>query len=202
MDIDMNNNFSGEISQFYNEKCFFITGATGFMGKVLVHKLLNSCPGLENLYVLIRPKRDVLPQIRLDKVFEGPLFKGLKEVNPSCFNKVIAINGDITLPSLGMSREDLTTIIEKVSVIFHAAATVRFDEELRKSLIMNVGGTRSIIDIAQKMLNLKALVHVSTAYAHCNNPSIDERFYRIHENPEEVIDSISKMEDLDEGALM
>ena len=67
---------------------------------------------------------------------------------------------------------------------------------------MNVGGTQSIIDLAQKMLKLEALIHVSTAYAHCNNPSIDERFYRIHENPEEVIDSISKMEDLDEGALM
>ena len=203
MDIDMNNNFSGEISQFYNEKCVFITGATGFMGKVLVHKLLHSCPGLENLYVLIRPKRDVLPQIRLDKVFEGPLFKGLKEVNPSCFNKVIAINGDITLPSLGMSREDLTTIIEKVSVIFHAAATVRFDEELRKSLIMNVGGTRSIIDIAQKMLNLKALVHVSTAYAHCNNPStIEEKFYRNHDSPDDIIEKISSTEELDEKALI
>ena len=31
-----------------------------------------------------------------------------------------------------MSHEDLTTIIEKVSVIFHVAAAVRFDEELRK----------------------------------------------------------------------
>jgi len=203
MNIDMNgNNLSGEISQFYGGKCVFITGATGFMGKVLVHKLLSSCPGLDKLYVLIRPKRDVLPQLRLEKIFEGPLFKQLKEVNPSCFKKVIAINGDITLPKLGISQEDLTTIIENVSVIFHAAATIRFDEELRKSLIMNVGGTQSIIDLAQKMLKLEALIHVSTAYAHCNNPSIDERFYRIHENPEEVIDSISKMEDLDEGALI
>ena len=126
------NNLSGEISQFYGGKCVFITGATGFMGKVLVHKLLSSCPGLDKLYVLIRPKRDVLPQLRLEKIFDGPLFKQLKEVNPSCFKKVIAINGDITLPKLGISQEDLTTIIEKVSVIFHAAATIRFDEELRK----------------------------------------------------------------------
>jgi len=202
MDTGMNNNLSGEISRFYLEKCVFITGATGFMGKVLVHKLLDSCPGLDKLYVLIRPKRDVIPQLRLDKMFEGPLFKRLKEVNPSCFKKVVAITGDITLPRLGMSNEDIATIIEKVSVIFHAAATIRFDEELRKSLIMNVGGTRSIIDLAQKMLKLEALVHVSTAYAHCNNPNIDEKFYRNHDDPEEIMESICKMEDLDEKALI
>jgi len=190
---------SGEISQFYTEKCIFITGATGFMGKVLVHKLLDSCPGLDKLYLLIRPKKDVEPQLRLEKIFEGPLFKQLKEVNPSCLKNVVAIPGDVTLPRLGMSNEDLTTIIEKVSVIFNVAATVRFDEELRKSLEMNVKGVRSIIDMAQKMLKLKALVHVSTAYAHCLNPHIDERFYRNHDNPEEIIESICKMKDQDLG---
>jgi len=198
----MNNNLSGEISRFYREKCIFITGATGFMGKVLVHKLLHSCPELDKLYVLIRPKRDVIPQIRLDKMFEGPLFNHLKKVNPSCFTKVVAINGDITLPRLGMSNEDFTTITEKVSVVFHAAATIRFDEELRKSLVMNVGGTRSIIDLAKEMDKLEALVHVSTAYAHCINPKIDEKFYRNHDNPEEIMDSICKMDDLDEKALI
>jgi len=203
MDTDTdNNNLSGEITQFYTGKCVFITGATGFMGKVLVHKLLHSCSGLDKLYLLIRPKRDVLPQIRLEKIFEGPLFKQLKEVNPSCFKKVIAINGDITLPRLGMSHEDLTTIIEKVSVIFHVAAAVRFDEELRKAMLMNVEGTRSIIDLAQKVLELKALVHVSTAYAHCNIPCIDERFYRNHDNLDDVIENISNNEDLDEKALI
>ena len=36
-----------------------------------------------------------------------------------------------------------------------------------RSVAMNVEGTRSIIELAQKMQNLKALIHVSTAYAHC-----------------------------------
>ena len=33
-----------EIADFYNGQSAFITGATGFMGKVLVEKLLRSCP--------------------------------------------------------------------------------------------------------------------------------------------------------------
>ena len=71
-------------------------------------------------------------QGRLDKLCEGPLFKNLKETNASSFKKVVAITGDITLPRLGMSDDDIDMVIEKTSVVFHSAATVRFDEELRK----------------------------------------------------------------------
>ena len=131
-EMDSNDNPVGTISQFYAEKCIFITGVTGFVGKLLLHKLLDSCPMLERIYVLIRPKRDDLPQVRLDKLFDQPLFKNLKETNASSFNKVSAITGDITLPRLGMSDDDIDMVIEKTSVVFHSAATVRFDEELRK----------------------------------------------------------------------
>lgn len=196
--MDGNNNRGGEISQFYAEKCIFITGATGFCGKVLLHKLLDACPMVEKIYVLIRPKRGEMPQVRLTNLFNGPMFKRLKEENPLSFNKVLAINGDISLPGLGMSSEDINTVIENVSVIFHSAATVRFDEELCKAVTMNVVGTRSMIDLAQKMRILEAFVHVSTAYAHCGYHSkIDEKFYLTDDNPDEVIEKC-KNGDLDD----
>ena len=43
------------IADFYAGRTIFITGATGFMGKVLVEKLLRSCPGVKCLYLLMRP---------------------------------------------------------------------------------------------------------------------------------------------------
>ena len=46
------------IDNFYRGRSIFITGATGFMGKVLVEKLLRSCPGIKNIYVLMRPKEE------------------------------------------------------------------------------------------------------------------------------------------------
>lgn len=44
------------IAEYYSGKNVMITGATGFMGKVLVEKLLRSCPEVKALYILVRPK--------------------------------------------------------------------------------------------------------------------------------------------------
>lgn len=43
------------IVEYYSGRSVFVTGATGFMGKVLVEKLLRSCVGIERIYVLLRP---------------------------------------------------------------------------------------------------------------------------------------------------
>jgi fatty acyl-CoA reductase len=44
------------VQQFYKNKTIFITGASGFMGKVLVEKLLYSCSDLKQLILLMRSK--------------------------------------------------------------------------------------------------------------------------------------------------
>ena len=125
-----NNKFNGTVSRFYQKKSVFITGATGFMGKVLVHKLLVSCPLLETIYVLIRSKRGMGPQDRLRDLFSTPIFESIKDT--SVLEKVVVLTGDISIPRLGLSDSDIDIIVNQVSVIFHSAATVRFDEELSK----------------------------------------------------------------------
>ena len=67
----MNNNFeiSSEIIEFYKNKSIFVTGATGFLGKALIEKLLRSCYHLEKIYILIRHKNDKTPAQRLDEIF-------------------------------------------------------------------------------------------------------------------------------------
>ena len=132
MDCD-NNNSDGQISHFFEGKSIFVTGGTGFMGKVLLHKLLDSCSTLDTIYVLVREKKNVLPQDRVNAhILQTPLFKDIKELQPHLLKKIKAIPGDITLPRLGISDDDIAIVIDKVSVIFHSAATVRFDEDLEK----------------------------------------------------------------------
>lgn len=48
----------GKVSEFYNGKNIFISGATGFLGKVLLFKLLTEFQDLSKVYVLIRGKRN------------------------------------------------------------------------------------------------------------------------------------------------
>jgi len=55
------------IKEFYNTgKDILVTGATGFMGKVLVEKLLRSILDIGNVYILVRGKRGKTTKERLD----------------------------------------------------------------------------------------------------------------------------------------
>lgn len=46
------------LPEFYAGKSIFLTGATGFMGKCLLEKILRDLPEVERIYILIRPKKD------------------------------------------------------------------------------------------------------------------------------------------------
>lgn len=61
---------NSQIAEWYSGKSILITGATGFMGKVLVEKLLRSCPDVKRIYLLIRSKKGVDPLIRKDQFFK------------------------------------------------------------------------------------------------------------------------------------
>lgn len=47
----------GGIREFFKGKSIFITGGSGFMGKVLLEKLLYSCSDVKEIFLLMRPKR-------------------------------------------------------------------------------------------------------------------------------------------------
>lgn len=62
-----------EIQSFYKGKTIFITGGSGFMGKVLIEKLLFACSDLDKIYMLIRSKRGRTPDSRMDEMFKLPV---------------------------------------------------------------------------------------------------------------------------------
>jgi len=164
------------VQGFYRDKVVFITGGTGFVGKVLLEKLLRST-AVRTVYLLIRSKRGASPTARLDTLLQSQLFDTIKSQGNDPVQRVRAMLGDIDQPKLGLSKEDLHILATQVHVVLHCAATVRFDENLSAALSMNVGAVASLMTIAQGMDRLEALVHVSTAYANCNRNLTDEEVY-------------------------
>uniref|UniRef100_A0A1B0CS61 Fatty acyl-CoA reductase n=2 Tax=Lutzomyia longipalpis TaxID=7200 RepID=A0A1B0CS61_LUTLO len=175
------------IPQFYTDRSVFITGGTGFMGKVLVEKLLRSCPGIKNIYLLIRPKRGQEVKARLNDLLGAPLFDTLRRERPNDLNKVIPIYGDITLEKLGISENDQALLCRTVSIVFHSAATVKFDEKLKLSVAINMLGTKRLVELCHRMMSLDALVHVSTAYCNCDRTEVSEVIYAPPYNPNDII---------------
>jgi len=67
----------------------------------------------------------------------------------------VGVSGDVTLPGFGLSDSDRNLLCENVSVVFNLAATVRFDEELKMAVKMNVMGPRELLEICKDMKQLK-----------------------------------------------
>ncbi len=59
------------MAEFYSGRSILITGASGFLGKVLVEKLLRSVPDLAKLYLLIRPQNGLDAKQRLENMLKS-----------------------------------------------------------------------------------------------------------------------------------
>lgn len=165
------------ISAFYAGRSILISGSTGFLGKVLCEKLLRSCPDVAEIFLLIRPKKGLSVNERLQKMLNNKLFDVLRSERPSALNKLIPINGDVGIEGLGLLPADREMLIEKVSVLFHVAASVRFDESLREAIFNNTRSTRDFCILAKEMKNLVVLLHVSSTYTQTDKSEVDETLY-------------------------
>merc|ERR1712042_248059 len=166
-----------DIAQFFEGRYIFITGATGFVGKVLIEKILYSCPRVGGFYILIRPKRGKSIEERIDSLLSTKLFDRVRSRDPGFASKIIPINGDIYEPELGISAKDAKTLEENVSIVYHSAASVRFDDPIRLAVEMNVRGTEKILALCRRLNKLVSAVHVSTAYANCDRNQVLESIY-------------------------
>lgn len=78
----------------------------------------------------------------------------MRSERPSVLSKIIPIIGDVGLEGLGLQPIDREMLIEKVSIIFHVAASVRFDESLREAIFNNTRSTRDFCILAEEMKKL------------------------------------------------
>ncbi|XP_013149249.1 PREDICTED: fatty acyl-CoA reductase 1-like [Papilio polytes] len=174
------------IDQLYAGKSVFVTGGTGFLGKVFLEKLLYSCPNIDKIYVLMREKNKWDISERIKQMLELPMFQRLKRERPEDLKKIIAIPGNVTLPNLGISEENKKVLIKKVSHVFHFAANIKFNEPLKVAVNDNVEGTRRVLNLCHLMKNIEVFVYVSTAFSNTDQTVLEEVVYPPPATVEEV----------------
>src|SRR3954451_12513143 len=114
---------------------YFVTGATGFIGRHLVERLLER---EGDIYLLVREGSE-------DKLARRAEAAGEQA------DRLKPVRGDISEPSLGLSDED-EAALDGVEHFFHLAAIYDMtasDEERNRRL--NVLGTQNAVDLANEL---------------------------------------------------
>lgn len=104
----------------------------------------------------------------------------------------------ITFFTSGIKDEDRQILIDNVNIIYHAAASVRFDDPLAKAINTNVRSTRDIVEIALAAKNMSVFIHVSTTYCNTDKMVVEEKIYPPHGNWK---DAIQLAEEVDQGTI-
>ncbi len=111
---------------------YFLTGATGFIGRNLVGRLLKR---EGTIYALVRAgSRGRLEELRTAWGADGA--------------RVVPIAGDLSQGALGVSEEDLVTLRGEVDHFFHLAAIYDMTADAESQEIANVEGTRHALELA------------------------------------------------------
>nr|QGV11536.1 FAR14 [Tetrastichus brontispae] len=186
------------ICKFFENKTLFITGATGFMGKCLLEKLLRSVP-VKHIYIMMRERKNSTLVEQTNKYFKHVMFDVLHKENPNFRDKVTVMKGDLISDNLGLSTEDRNTIIREVDIMYHNAANVKFDIRISLSLRINVLGTKKMLELARECKKLSIFVYVSTAYSHCYQKKIEEEFYTPPADLKAAYDAIKADEETQNG---
>jgi NAD(P)-dependent dehydrogenase (short-subunit alcohol dehydrogenase family) len=125
---------------------YFVTGATGFIGRHLLEQLLER-DGDVHVHVLVR--EGSLP--RLESLIER--LGGAGRIHP--------VIGDLREPRLGVEDDQIEALRGQIDHFFHLAALYDMTAETATNDALNVGGTRHAVELAEA-LGAGRLHHVSS----------------------------------------
>ena len=140
-----------------------ITGATGFVGREVVRRLLERHPEAQ-LILFVRARGAQPGSARAHTIIRE--ITGQRDA-AALDARVTVVDADVCEPRCGLDEATYQSIAAETTRIIHSAATVYFAERLEESRRVNVTGTVHMLELAeaaQRAGALRSFVHVSTAY--------------------------------------
>ncbi|CAN0604575.1 unnamed protein product, partial [Ectocarpus sp. 12 AP-2014] len=117
-------------------KHVLVTGTTGFLGKVVLEKLIRAVPDIGGIHLLIRGnKRHPNARDRfVHEIATSSVFEHLRKEDNDAFEtfleeRVHCITGEVTQPRFGLPAERFTSLANRVDAFINSAASVNFREE-------------------------------------------------------------------------
>lgn len=151
-------------SLIFGEHELLLTGANGFLGKVILGLLLDRFPGLKHVHILQRSRGGLSAAERFrDEVLGSPALARIVEDRGDTLNSKISVwEGDIALPDCGLSSDALHKMSGRVNLILNCAGRVDFFPPVDESFSSNVDGVESVLAVARRLH--ACLLHVSTCF--------------------------------------
>ena len=138
-----------------------MTGATGFVGVEVLARVLADTD--HDVIALVRGEDDGAAQARIDELLTTIVAPGARP--PS--GRVRAVAADLESPGLGLTVAAREQIAGEITAVMHCAASISFTLPIEEARLINVEGTRQVVDLALQAQDhgmLKRFIHVSTAY--------------------------------------
>ncbi len=130
----------------------FITGFPGFIAGRLLVRLVK--PETQ-FFILVQPQFVDIAMAQIEEI------AGITHTPLESF---VIVEGDVTLPNLGISDADLVTIQYETTDIFHLAAAYDLAVSKDTAFRVNLQGTKNVNDLACSIKNLRRYNYVSTCY--------------------------------------
>ncbi|MDO6441059.1 fatty acyl-CoA reductase [Marinobacter sp. 2_MG-2023] len=166
---------SSKVLEQLRGKHVLITGTTGFLGKVVLEKLIRAVPDIGGVHLLIRGNvRHPDARSRfLEEIATSSVFDRLRQEKGESFDvflkeRLHCVTGEVTQPDFGLEPEALRELSGSIDAVINSAASVNFREELDKALSINTQCLENIAELARQNPAL-AVVQVSTCYVNGMN---------------------------------